>query len=107
MFNVANFTAANSTTSTTTTNASWWINFDLINGVQAGLPMDAVDKDGHRKAKGSLLEFFDWVMTTFKDIPINKMVGVEINGRKFVLWHGDGQPREKLDKSNWTAKVLD
>jgi hypothetical protein len=93
--------------------ATWWINFDLmpsIDGapaIEAGLPMDALTKDGERAAKGSLRELYDWVMETFQGIPLNTMTAVEINGRKFKLWHGDGTPSQKLDKSSWTAKVLD
>lgn len=110
--NFANWNPSNSQAATKTTKATWWINFDLmpaINGapaIQAGLPMDALTKEGERAAKGTLREFYDWVMETFKDIPLNTMTVVTINDRKFILWHGDGTPSHKLDFSGWEAKVV-
>lgn len=93
--------------SATSTKATWWINFDLIEGVEAGLPMDGLNDRGERQAKGALREFYDWVMSQFKDIPVNTRVPIEINGRKFILWHGDSsQGTDKLDKSKWTCKLI-
>jgi hypothetical protein len=86
--------------------ATWWINFDLAEGVPAGLPMDAVNKDGNRIAKGTLCAFYDWVMTQFKDIPLNTMVPVTINGHNYTLWHGNGEPTSKVDFSGWVAQVV-
>lgn len=86
--------------------ATWWINFELAEGVQAGLPMDAVNKDGNRVAKGTLCAFYDWLMEVFKDIPINQMVNVTVNGRNYTLWHGNGEPTSKVDFTGWKAEVV-
>lgn len=110
MANVVNFANwnpnSNSQAQAQSTKATWWINFELAKEVQTGLPMDAVDKDGNRKAKGTLRCFYDWVMETFKDIPLNQMIEVDINGRRYVLWHGNGEPTSKVDFSSWKAEVV-
>lgn len=110
MSNVVNFASwnpnGNSQAQAAKPKATWWLNFELADGVQAGLPMDAVNKDGNRVAKGTLCAFYDWVMGTFKDIPLNQMVPVTINGRSYTLWHGNGEPTSKVDFSGWEAKVV-
>lgn len=108
MSNVVNFASWNNgaAQAQAKTKATWWINFDLADGVQAGLPMDAINKDGNRVAKGTLCAFYDWVMETFKDIPMNQMITVVINGRNYVLWHGNGEPTSKVDFSGWKAQVV-
>ena len=106
MANVVNFANWNGANSQVSTKATWWINFELAQGVSAGLPMDAVDKDGNRKAKGTLRAFYDFVMGTFKEIPMNQMVEVDIAGRRYTIWHGNGEPTSKVDFSGWEAKVV-
>lgn len=110
MANVVNFANwnpnSNSNSQAQSTKATWWINFELAQGVQTGLPMDAVDKDGNRKAKGTLRAFYDFVMERFKDIPLNQMIEVDINGRRYILWHGNGEPTSKVDFSGWSSKVV-
>ena len=93
--------------SVTSTKATWWINFDLVEGVEAGLPMNSLNDKGERQAKGALREFYDWVMEQNASIPVNERVPVEINGKKFILWHGDdSKASNRLDKSKWTCKLI-
>lgn len=110
---MANNSATNSTTTSTgsstlldvgvpgaTTNArvkaKHWLNVPIGKGL-FGIPLDAVDKDGHRILKGTNAVVADQIISHYKDQPVNQMVDVTICGRPYKYYHVDDSTPKEVD----------
>ena len=71
-----------------------WLNVPLGKAL-AGIPMDARDEHGKRRASGTLLKVFDFLIESWKDLPTNTMNDVVVNGVSYKYYHVDPTKKEE------------
>lgn len=73
-----------------------WLNVQIGKGL-FGIPLDGVDKDGHRLLKGATQVVADQIMYHYRDKPCNQMVDVTICGRSYKYYHIDDSTPKEID----------
>lgn len=71
-----------------------WLNVPLGKAL-AGIPMDARDEHGKRRASGTLLKVYDFLIESWKDLPTNTMNDVVVNGVSYKYYHVDPTKKEE------------
>ena len=71
-----------------------WLNVPLGKAL-AGIPMDARDEHGKRRASGTLLKVYDFLIESWKDLPCNVMNDVIVNGVAYKYYHVDPAKKEE------------